>query len=107
MPNEPVCLTEGALTAAQQASIPFLIVALKILHEIYGSGHNELQQFEALVAERAGCLGPLDLLMELATRCRGERVERGESPSVTPGWARRGEVRRREHVEWERGTRWR
>lgn len=85
MPNEPACLTDGALTAAQQASIPFLIVALKILHEIYGSGHNELQQFEALVAERAGCLGPLDLLMELATRCRGNVWNAGSHHLSHPG----------------------
>ena len=46
---------------------------------------NKLQQFEALVAERAGCLGPLDLLMELATRCRGNVWNAGSHHLSHPG----------------------
>ena len=69
---------EVGVSSAEKANIPFLIVALKIMHEIYGSHHNELQQFEQIIAGKVECLGPLDLLMELATRCR-DNEWRGES----------------------------
>lgn len=77
--------TECTLTELQKASIPFLIVALKILHEAYGSGHNELQQFESLIANKAGCLGPLDLLLELATRCADNAWNAGNHHLSRPG----------------------
>ena len=66
----PSVVDEVLLSPQEKQSIPFLIVALKIMHENYGSQHNELQQFEQLLASKMDCLGPLDLLMELATRCR-------------------------------------
>ena len=31
---------------------------------------NCLQEFESYIAEKLGCLGPLDALIELATCCR-------------------------------------
>lgn len=67
---EPCCLQDAPLSSVEKMNIPFLIVALKILHEIYGSKQNSLQQFEVCIAEKVGCLGPLDALMELSTRCR-------------------------------------
>lgn len=82
--------SERALTDLQKASIPFLIVALKILHEAYGNGHNELQQFESLVADKAGCLGPLDLLLELATRCADNVWNAGSHHLSRPGERERG-----------------
>ena len=66
----PCCLQDISISPEERLYIPFLIVALKILHEIYGSKQNPLQQFEAVIAEKVGALGPLDALMELATRCR-------------------------------------
>ena len=66
----PSVVDETLLSAQEKQSVPFVIVALKIMHENYGSQHNDLQQFEQLLAAKMECLGPLDMLMELATRCR-------------------------------------
>ena len=67
---DPCCLPDISISPTEKQTIPFLIVALKILHEVYGSKTNCLQEFESFIAEKLGCLGPLDALIELATCCR-------------------------------------
>lgn len=81
----PCCLKDVVLSPGEKMHIPFLVVALKILHEIYGSKQNCLQQFESCIAERLGSLGPLDALMELSTRCR-DNVWREGHRIQHPGW---------------------
>ena len=58
------------ITTNEKYYIPFMIIALKIIHEIHCTKQNELQYFETYLAEKLGCLGPLDALLELSTRCR-------------------------------------
>ena len=82
--------SERALTDLQKASIPFLIVALKIPHAPPPPPPPELQQFESLVADKAGCLGPLDLLLELATRCADNVWNAGSHHLSRPGERERG-----------------
>lgn len=72
------------VTENDKLTIPFLVVALKIIHEIYGSGRNELQAFEALVAEKLGSPGPLGVLLELSTRCRDNAWKAGGHPLLHP-----------------------
>ena len=73
------------VTPTEKLMIPFMIVALKILHEIYGSGKNELQAFETVVAGKLGNPGPLGMLLELSTCCRGNRWNEGGHPLEHPG----------------------
>lgn len=89
------------VTENDKLTIPFLVVALKIIHEIYGSGRNELQAFEALVAEKLGSPGPLGVLLELSTRCRDNAWKAGGHPLLHPGGGER-EVRDRRHVAEQR-----
>ncbi len=73
------------MSPSEKLTIPFLVVALKILHEIYGSGRNDLQAFEALIAEKLNSPGPLGVLLELSTRCRDNRWTPGGHQLLHPG----------------------
>lgn len=73
------------MSPSEKLTIPFLVVALKILHEIYGSGRNDLQAFEVLIAEKLNCPGPLGVLLELSTRCRNNQWTPGGHQLLHPG----------------------
>ena len=70
---------------SEKLTTPFMIVALKIIHEIYGSSKNELQAFEVLIAEKLGSPGPMGVLLELSTCCRENEWEVGGHPLEHPG----------------------
>ena len=65
-----ICIQDVDISASEKYYIPFMIIALKIIHEIHCAKQNELQYFETYLSEKLGCLGPLDALLELSTRCR-------------------------------------
>ena len=67
---KPIGIQDVDITTNERYYIPFMIIALKIIHEIHCTKQNELQYFEAYLAEKLDCLGPLDALLELSTRCR-------------------------------------
>lgn len=88
--KEPMDVSpRDAVSENDKLTIPFLVVALKIIHEIYGSGRNELQAFEALVAEKLGSPGPLGVLLELSTCCRDNAWRAGGHPLMHPGGGER------------------